>query len=312
MRRHQQAQQHEHHDLRQPGRGIEEGHHRIMRAGRPVADDDAGKIDREEAGGVHHLRGGEDHQRRGGDERRMQALRQRDAVERDHHRAAADDPDDPPEHGFLQQFPQDMPGRAVADRDELDQHQGQEHRKRIVAAGFGFQCRANSRAQAQALRVHQQEHRGRVGRGHDGADQKRFGPVEVERIARDRRSDDSGQQHADRGEHHRGRKHGADVLEARAQAAVEQDQRQCDRADEIGAAHVVELQPAGSGIARQHADDEEHQQQGGAEAQREQAREDARHDEHGTQQDRDTDLVERSHAKITEKTLPFHPYRRYH
>ena len=295
MRRHQQAQQHEHHDLRQPGRGIEEGDHRIVRAGRPVADDDAGEIDREEAGGVHHLRGGEDHQRRCGHERRMQALRQRHAIERDHHRPPADDADDGAEPGLLKQLQQHMAGRRVADRDELDQHQGEEHRERIVAAGFRFQRRADPRPQAKSLRMHQQEHRRRIGRGDDGADQQRLGPVEVERVARDRRGDERGEQHADGGEHDRRRKHGADMLKARAQAAVEQDQGERDRADQIGRAHVVELQPAGSGIARQHADDEEHQQQRRAEPQRQQTGEDAGHDERGTQQNRDTDLVERSH-----------------
>ena len=56
LRRDQQAEQHEHHDLRQPGRGVEKRHHRIMRPRRPVTDDDAGKIDREESGSVADLR----------------------------------------------------------------------------------------------------------------------------------------------------------------------------------------------------------------------------------------------------------------
>ncbi len=75
-----------------------------MRAGRPVADDDAGEIDREKAGGMHNLRCRENHQCRGRDERRMQPLRQRHAIERQHHEAAADHPDYRTEQGFAGEF----------------------------------------------------------------------------------------------------------------------------------------------------------------------------------------------------------------
>ena len=108
LRRDQQPEQHEHHDLRQPGRGIEKRHHRIMRARRPVADDDAGEIDREKARGVRDLRHAEDHQRRGRDKRRVQALRQRHAIERQHHQPAADHADDGAEHRLAGEFQHDM------------------------------------------------------------------------------------------------------------------------------------------------------------------------------------------------------------
>ena len=51
----QQAEQHEHHDLRQPGDGVEERHDDVVRAGLPVADDQAGEIDREKARAVQRL-----------------------------------------------------------------------------------------------------------------------------------------------------------------------------------------------------------------------------------------------------------------
>ena len=103
-------------------------------------------------------------------------------------------------------------------------------------------------------------------------------------------------EHADGRKHHRGRQHRADALKPRAQSAVEQDQRQRHRADKIGRPHVVELQLPGTGIAGQDADEQEHQQQRRAEAQREQARQDAGHDKHGAEQNGYADLVERSHA----------------
>ena len=293
LRRDQKAEQHEHHDLRQPGRGVEERHHRIMRPRRPVADDDAGEIDREKARGVRDLRGAENHQRRGGDERRVQALRQRHAIERQHHQPAADHADDGAQHRLAAEFQRDMPCRAVADRNQFDQHQREKYREGIVGAGFGLQRRADARPQPQALRVHQQKYRRRIGRGHHRADQQRLGPVQIEHISGDRRGDHRGQQHADRRQRHRRRQHRADGLKPRPQAAIEQDQRQRHRAHQIGGADVVEAQLAGTGIAGQHADQEKHQQQRRAEAQRQQARQDAGHHQNGAEKNGYADRVER-------------------
>ena len=72
----QQAEQHEHHDLREPGHGIEEDDNRIMRAQRAVADDQAGEIDREKTGGMDRLAQAEHHDRRRRDKGRLQSLRQ--------------------------------------------------------------------------------------------------------------------------------------------------------------------------------------------------------------------------------------------
>ena len=79
MRPGQQAEQHEHHDLRQPGDGIEKDDDGIVRAGLLVADDEAGEIDGEKARCVHRIGESEDDQRADRDERRVQALRQRRA-----------------------------------------------------------------------------------------------------------------------------------------------------------------------------------------------------------------------------------------
>ena len=119
----------------------------------------------------------------------MQALRQRHAIERQHHQAAADDADDGAEQAFAHQLQRDMRRRALADRDELDQHQREKDRERVVGAGFGFQRGADAGAQAQALGVNQQEHRRGIGRGYHGADQQRLGPVQIERVFGGRRGD---------------------------------------------------------------------------------------------------------------------------
>ena len=145
---------------------------------------------------MRDLRATEDHQRRRGDERRVQALRQRHAIERQHDEAAADHADDRAEKRLAGEFHRNMRERTRAARDELDQHQREKDREGIVGAGFGFQRRTDARAQPQALRMHQKKHRGRIGGGHDSTDQKRLGPVQVERIFGDRRRDQRRQQHA--------------------------------------------------------------------------------------------------------------------
>ncbi len=151
---------------------------------------------------MNELCGAEDHQRRRHDKRRVQALRQRDTIERNHHGPPADDADDGAEHGLAAEFEGDMRGRAVPDRDELDQHQREEHREWIVAAGLGLQRCADAGPQPQALRMNQQEHRSRIRRRHHGADQERLGPVQIERIFGDGRGDQRGKQHTDRRQHH--------------------------------------------------------------------------------------------------------------
>ena len=62
---------------------------------------------------MRDLRGAENHQCRGGDKRRVQPLRQRDAIQRQHHETAADDPDDGAEDSLAAEFQRDMPERAL-------------------------------------------------------------------------------------------------------------------------------------------------------------------------------------------------------
>ena len=54
--------------------GIEEHHDDVVGAGLPVADDQAGEIDRKEARSVQHSASAETHQRADGDERAHAAL----------------------------------------------------------------------------------------------------------------------------------------------------------------------------------------------------------------------------------------------
>jgi hypothetical protein len=139
----------------------------------------------------------------------------------------------------------------------------------------------------------------------------RLGPVQVEGIFRHRRRDQRRQQHADCRQHHRRRQHGANGLEAGFQPAIEQDQRQRHRADQVSGMDVIETQPARSGFAGNHADEQEEQQQRRAEAKREQAGQDAGHDENGAE--KIAMLTESSDAMRLRgrKYLQMHAYRRH-
>ena len=124
--------------------------------------------------------------------------------------------------------------RPFARRQILDQQHGEQDRERIVAAGFDLERRADARAQAQAAGMDQEEHRRGIGRGHDRADQQRLAPAHVEQVPGDRRGQPRGDHDADGRQHGRGRQHAAEGRKPGTQAAVEQDQRQRDRADHIG------------------------------------------------------------------------------
>ena len=83
----------------------------------------------------------------------------------------------------------------------------------------------------------------------------------MRRERRDARRD----QHAERREQHRGSDHLADRRDVREHAALEQDQRERDRARIAHEGRVVELDAARPVLAEQHPEPEEQQQRGGPE-----------------------------------------------
>ena len=202
------------------------------------------------------------------------------------------------EDRLLGEHGRDMLPGAVADREEFDQQDGEQHRERIVAAGFDFERRADARAQPQAL----------------GMNRKNTAAASVEATTAPTSSASIQLKPSTNfatgavsaavsstptvASVTAGPEHAAEGRKARAQAAVEQDQRERDRADQVGRAHVVELDAARPGLARQHAEDEEHQQQRRAEAQRDEARQDARQHEQRAEQNAEADGVERGHGRV--------------
>ena len=125
-------------------------------------------------------------------------------------------------------------------QQDFHQHEREKDRERIVGAGFDLDRGGDARAQPQAARMHQEEHGGGVGRGHRRAQQQAFEPAEAEAktaagaiSAEVTRTPIVASMPA-----------GASTLRKVAkpgtQAAVEQDQRQRDRADGISESHIVE------------------------------------------------------------------------
>ena len=294
----QQAEQDEHGDLRQPGRGIEERHDDVVGAGLAIADDQPGDIDREEAGAVQRFGQAERHQRADGDERRVHPLRQHQAVEHQDDGAAADPAKEAADDGFLGQQGGDVGPWRAAGEQYLDQDDGEKDRERIVDAGLDLERCGNARAKPQSLGVKQEEHRRGIGRGHHSTDQQPLVPVQLQRPDGDRRGQRHGDQDAGGRQHARRGEHIAERREPRTQPAVEQDQGERHRPDRIGQPHVVELDAADAGFAGQHADQEEHEQQRRAEAQRHQTRHNAGEHQHGAEQDGDADCVDRCHDAL--------------
>ncbi len=258
IRPHQEAQQHEHDDLREPGRGIEEDDDGVVGARRPVADDQSGHVDGEKAGRAERLAERKHDQNAGRDEGRVEPLRQAEPVERPDGRAPANEANRGSAEAFPGEARQGQPPGLLTAQQQFDEHEGEKNGERIVGAGFDLERCANPRAQPQTVGVEEEKHCGSVGRSHHGAGEQGFGPAQSEGKLGERGRQHRAEQDADRGERERRGEHAAKCGKARAQTAVEQDQGQRNRTDEVGGAHVVELD-AEPHVARGHADQQEDQ-----------------------------------------------------
>ena len=159
--------------------------------------------------------------------------------------------------------------------DELHHHHGKHHRYRVVGGRFHLKRRADSPFELQAVGVHQKEHCRRVGGRDHRAHQQPFERGKVENQARNRTGQRRRQEYAHRRENDRWRRSAAQDRKLGSQAAVEKDDGECKRADEVGGAVIVERDVARAVLARQHSDHQEDQKQRSAEACRDQARQDA-------------------------------------
>ena len=152
-------------------------------------------------------------------------------------------------------------GRAHGQGD-ADQGQRQVHRHRVVHARLDLQRRRDPVVEPHARGLEQREHRRRVGGAHDGAHQQGQRPVQPQQPARRQAGDARAHHHTQRGQQQRRLQAGAEGLEIGAQAAVEQDDRQRHVAHPETELEIVEDQAAWPVFSRQHAGQQEHQQEG--------------------------------------------------
>ena len=187
----------------------------------------------------------------------------------------------------------------MADQQDLDQHEGEEDRERIVDAGFDLEGCAHTRPQPQPAGMQQEKDRRGVGRGDDRAHQQRLRPTQAERPHRRRRGERGGHQHPDCRPAAGRPDHIAERLEPGAQATVEKNEAECHRPDRVGELDIVEPDAEWPGFAGQHAHDQERQQQWRPEPHCKQAREDAGQHQQRAEQNADTDRIEQHHRATT-------------
>ncbi|MNS45879.1 hypothetical protein D3C72_783580 [compost metagenome] len=200
--RHQQPQHQEHADLRQPGHAVEHVQDAVAAAHRTVADHQAADVYRQEATAVQGVGQRKHHQAAGNHQDRIQAGGQVDAIDQLQHEPATAQADDSADAEFAQQVGQQAPVQAgLAAGEHVDQGHGEEHRHRVVAAGFDFQ--AGGHPFVQAFAAEQREHRCGVRRANDGTDQQALNQIEIEQPGSGHAGQPGGDQHPDRGQRQR-------------------------------------------------------------------------------------------------------------
>ncbi|MNP01989.1 hypothetical protein D3C76_938220 [compost metagenome] len=200
--RDQQPQHQEHADLRQPGHAVEHVQNAMAAAHRPVTDDQAAQVHGQEAAAMQGVGQGEYHQAAGNDQYRIETGGQVDPVDQLQHQPATAEADHTADAELAQQVGQQAPVQAgLATGKHVDQGHSEEHRHRVVAAGFDLQ--AGRHPFVQAFATQQRKHRRGVGGTDDGADQQALDQVQVEQPGRGHAGQPGGDQHPDRGQRQR-------------------------------------------------------------------------------------------------------------
>ena len=286
----QHAEHHEHARLRQPGHAVHDLEHVFGGVVALVAHEDAGDEDGEEAAAIEQVGDREDDHATREDEQRIHAFGQVElAHQRRQHPAARQTEQQAQPHLRAQQFAK-RPGRGLLGlQQDADEGSHQQDGHRIVGARFDFQRRLHPLAQAHATVAQQREHRRSVGRTDDRSKQKAHRPRHVHQPGSEQAEEGDRRDHAE-GRHHRRRFQGiAETADLGTQAAVEQDDRQRTLTDQAGDEEIIEGNAARPLLARQHADHQEQQQQGHAEARRQGARHHADEQQHGSEQEQGVD-----------------------
>ena len=155
--------------------------------------------------------------------------------------------------------------------DDLYQRDRQEDGDGIVGAGFDLERRADAFAQIHIAGPEQEEHRRGVGRGDDRPEQKCFEPGKFRQIVGGDAKQQCGHNDAQGRQRQSRRGRLPERVKRRAEARIEENDRQRQRADEIGQFGVVEFDAEPVYAARQ-TDAEKQEQKRRAEAEGDQAR----------------------------------------
>ena len=127
---------------------------------------------------------------------------------------------------------------GLAAGEHVDQGDGEEHRHRVVAAGFDFQAGADPLVEA--LAAQQREYRRGVCGADDGADQQALNDIEVKQPGRGHAGEAGGNQHPHRGQGQGRPQRHAETRHPGAQTAVEQDHGEGEVAHQVGGRVVIE------------------------------------------------------------------------
>ncbi len=114
--------------------------------------------------------------------------------------------------------------------------------------------------QVQPLALQQREHRSGVGGADDGTKQQALQPVQLQQPGGKRTRQRGADQHPEAGQGHGGPQPHPEVFHPCAHAAIKQNDRQCQAADQKGGVGILELNTANTVHPGQHADDQEDQQ----------------------------------------------------
>jgi hypothetical protein len=256
----------------------------------PVADDHASHVDRKETAAIEQIGRPENEQTARQDQQRIQTFSQIQAAQQPGQNTSASKTKTQPETRLRQQQQRNAAGTGLLGMEQqFDHHRDEQDGHRIVGAGLDFQRALDPFIEPHPAVAQQREHRCRIGRADDGGEQQAKSPIHAEKPGGENA------QQTDSTQHPPGRQHGgrfqrnAKALGTRTQAAIEQDHRQCQLADQVGGEEIVEQNAARTILAGQHADDEKKQQQWQAKARRNGAGQNADEQQQARQQEKCAD-----------------------
>ena len=252
----------------------------------PVADHQPDEVDGHEPARAQHLGAteGEERERHGKD--RVQPGSEVQAVDQPDQHEARDDPKGGAADDLVEEVEQQEPGPLpIAGHKQLDAADGQEDGHGVVDGGLDLEQAAYPWLDLEPVQMEQEEHRRRIRRADDRADQDALDPAEAEEQPRRDPGQQSGQCDADGRQQQRRPGGRAEVSELGAQPAVEQDDGERHGADGVGGEIVLEEDAARAVLAEEDAQAQERQQQRRPDPGRDQTDEDAEEQKERSQQD---------------------------